>query len=137
MESPSKSPENRGGKVTEEARARALATWRGVDCRETEGAWKVSARTASDLVPKVLASLNVEQRVAESQIVKVWNQVIDPMIAAHAQPAGLVKGTLFVNVDSNVWLSEILRYRRTEILERIRHVVGAAMVQKVSYRVGG
>lgn len=114
-----------------------MSAWRGVDCRETEGAWKVSSRIASDLVPKVLASLNVEQRVAESQIVKVWNQVIDPMVAAHAQPAGLVKGTLFVNVDSNVWLSEILRYRRTEILERIRHVVGATMVQKVSYRVGG
>lgn len=137
MESPSKTPDKRGGNANGEARARALAAWRGVDCRETEGAWRVAAKGASDLVPKVLASLNVEQRVAESQIVKVWNQVIDPTIAAHAQPAGLTRGTLFVNVDSNVWLSEILRYRRTEILERIRHVVGAAMVQKVSYRVGG
>jgi predicted nucleic acid-binding Zn ribbon protein len=130
-------PLNRGGKNDGDARSRALAAWRGVDCRETEGAWKVMAKATSDLVPKVLSSLNVEQRVAESQIVKVWNQVIDPTIAAHAQPAGLTRGTLFVNVDSNVWLSEILRYRRTEILERIRHVVGATMVQKISFRVGG
>jgi glycosyltransferase involved in cell wall biosynthesis len=53
-----------------------------------------------------------------------------------AQPAGLVRGTLFVNVDSSTWLSEIVRYRRHEILERLQLAVGKAMVQKISFRVG-
>jgi len=43
---------------------------------------------------------------------------------AHAQPTGLCKGTLFVAVDSSVWLSEIVRYRRKEILARLQHSFG-------------
>jgi predicted nucleic acid-binding Zn ribbon protein len=78
----------------------------------------------------------LDQRVAESQILKVWQQVIDPVIAAHAQPAGLFRRTLFVNVDSSAWLSEIVRYRRREIVERIQHAMGKETVAKISFRVG-
>ncbi len=131
------SPSEQWTKLEQEARDRTLAEWRRLDTAEVDGAWKDAAKTLSDLVPKVLSAMRVEQRVAESQIIQVWNQVMDPTLAAHAQPVGLVKGTLFVNVDSNVWLSEIVRYRRLEILERIRHVVGRTMVQKISFRVGG
>ena len=55
---------------------------------------------------------------------------------AHAQPANLAKGTLFVNVDSSVWLSEIVRYRRKEILDRLQNSFGKNVVQKISYRIG-
>jgi len=52
------------------------------------------------------------------------------------QPAGLRKGTLFVNVDSSVWLSEIVRYRRKEILDRLQHSFGREIIKKISFRVG-
>jgi predicted nucleic acid-binding Zn ribbon protein len=57
-------------------------------------------------------------------------------VVAHAQPVGYRKGTLFVNVDSSVWLSEIVRHRRKEILERLRHSFGPDFVVKISFRVG-
>jgi predicted nucleic acid-binding Zn ribbon protein len=78
----------------------------------------------------------MDQRRAEIEILRVWNQVLDPNIVAHAQPAGLRKGTLLINVDSNVWLSEIVRYRRKEILERLQHSFGHELVRKISFRVG-
>jgi hypothetical protein len=62
--------------------------------------------------------------------------MIDPTITAHAQPANLHKGTLFVNVDNSVWLSEIVRYRRKEILDRLRHSFGENVIKKISFRVG-
>ena len=61
---------------------------------------------------------------------------MDPNITAHAQPANLRKGTLFVNVDSSVWLSEIVRYRRKEILDRLQHSFGKNLIQRISFRVG-
>ena len=67
---------------------------------------------------------------------KVWNNLIDPTITAHAQPNSLHKGTLFVCVDNNVWLSEIVRYRRHEILQRLQHGFGSDVIQRVSYRIG-
>ena len=49
---------------------------------------------------------------------------------------GLRKGTLFVTVDSSVWLAEIVRYRRKEILDRLQHSFGRDIIQKISYRIG-
>jgi predicted nucleic acid-binding Zn ribbon protein len=78
----------------------------------------------------------MDRRRAEVEIVRVWNHLIDPQVTAHAQPTGINKGTLFVTVDSNVWLNEIVRYRRKEILDRLQHSFGREMISKISFRVG-
>lgn len=118
------------------ARQRVLAQWRGVDLTPVESSKAVRARRAGDVLPKVLVDMRMDSRRAEAEIVKVWNSLIDPNIVAHAQPVGLRKGTLFVTVDSSVWLSEIVRYRRKEILDRLQHSFGRTLIQKISYRVG-
>lgn len=118
------------------ARARILAQWRGVDVTAEEKARAVAARNVADLLPAVMKELRMDVRQGEAEIVKVWNSLIDPNITAHAQPANLNKGTLFVNVDSSVWLSEIVRYRRKEILDRLQNSFGKTVIQKISYRIG-
>ena len=118
------------------ARQRVLAQWRGTDLSPLETAQAVRARPASAIMPRVLTELRLDQRSAEAEVVKVWNHLLDPNIVAHAQPAGLRKGTLFVNVDSSVWLSEIVRYRRREILERLQHSFGRETVARISFRIG-
>ncbi len=118
------------------ARQRVLAQWRGVDLSPLEAAKAVRARAAGDVVSRVAVEMRMDSRRAEAELVKVWNSLIDPNITAHAQPANLRKGTLFVNVDSSVWLSEIVRYRRKEILDRLQHSFGSNLIQKISYRIG-
>ena len=87
-------------------------------------------------MPSLVKKLRLEQRRSEAEIAKVWNDLIDPTVTAHAQPTGIHKGTLFVNVDSNVWLSEIVRYRRHEILQRLQHAFGSVLIARISFRVG-
>jgi hypothetical protein len=113
-----------------------LAQWRGVDLTPIEAAKSVRARGADKIVSKVLGDLKMDSRRAEIEIVKVWNELLDPNITAHAQPHNLHKGTLFVDVDSSVWLSEIVRYRRKEILDRLQHSFGKNFIQKISFRIG-
>jgi hypothetical protein len=117
-------------------RQRVLAQWRGVDVAPIEAAQAVRARRVGDVLPRVTKDLHMDQRRAEAEIIKVWNSMIDPTIVAHAQPAGVRKGTLFVNVDSSVWLSEIVRYRRKEILDRLQYSFGRDLIQRISFRVG-
>jgi predicted nucleic acid-binding Zn ribbon protein len=117
-------------------RQRVLAQWRGADLSPIEIAQAVRARRASDVLPKVMTDLRIDARQGEAEVVKVWNSLLDPNITAHAQPANLHKGTLFVNVDSSVWLSEIVRYRRKEILDRLQHSFGKNLIQKISFRIG-
>lgn len=118
------------------ARQRILAQWRGVDVTPIEVAQTLGARPVGQLVPQVLSGFRIDQKRGEIEIVKVWNHLIDPNITAHAQPTGLHKGTLFVTVDNNVWLSEIVRYKRKEILERLQHSFGRELIQRISFRVG-
>lgn len=119
------------------ARQRVLAQWRGLDLKPLEMIREHPAKSAEKLVASVLVNdLRIEQRQGEAEIARVWQHLIDPNIVAHARPTGLHKGTLFVSVDSSVWLSEIVRYRRREILERLQHSFGKQMITRISFRVG-
>ena len=65
--------------------------------------------------------------------------VLAAPVAPAAPSAGSANRTYsdgFVNVDSSVWLDEIVRYRRREILDRLQHSFGRKMIQKISFRVG-
>jgi predicted nucleic acid-binding Zn ribbon protein len=101
-----------------------------------ERARTISSKTPGTVLPGVLKGLRLDQRRTEAEVVKVWNDLLDSNIVAHAQPTGIRKGTLFVTVDSNVWLSEIVRYRRKEILDRLQHSFGRDFIARISFRVG-
>ena len=118
------------------AKEQALTDWRRADLREAEGASKPSSKKIADLVPAVVKQINLDKKQSDLEILKVWNNLLDPNITAHAQPINLVRGTLFVKVDNSVWLNEIVRYRRREILSRLQTAFGPDLVQKISYRVG-
>lgn len=113
-----------------------LAQWRGVDLTEQERARTDRTRKAAGVMPAVLKRIGFDRKRNDAEIIKVWGELIDPAVTAHARPVGLNKGTLFVNVDSNVWLSEIVRYRRHEILQRLQHAFGAELIARISFRVG-
>lgn len=113
-------------------RQRVLAQWRRVDLAPSEKARAITAKPVTDIAQRVLQ----KKFHMDAAVVKVWNDLLDPNIVAHAQPAGLRRGTLFVTVDSSTWLSEIVRYRRKEILDRLQHSFGREFIKKISFRVG-
>ena len=117
-------------------RQRVMAQWRGVDLAPLEKARALRALPASAVLPRVLSDLRIDRRQNEAEVVRVWNQLLDPVIVAHAQPTGLRKGTLFVSVDSSPWLDELVRYRRKEILDRLQHSFGRDLIARISFRVG-
>jgi len=119
-----------------EAKEQALADWRRVDLSGAEKARANPAKAMENILPAVLKTLRLDQRRAEAEVVRVWNHLIDPTVAEHAKPVSLRNGTLFVVVDSNVWLDEIVRYRRKEILGRLQHSFGRELIVKISYRLG-
>lgn len=117
-------------------RERVLAQWRGLDLAPLEKAASVSARGADKVIPAVLQKLGLDRRRSETEVLSAWQGLLDPTVTAHARPAGLVKGTLFIQVDSSVWLEEIVRYRRREILDRLQHAFGKDLIRKISFRLG-
>ncbi|MCI0746740.1 MAG: DUF721 domain-containing protein [Verrucomicrobia subdivision 3 bacterium] len=119
------------------AKQQTLAQWRGIDAAPQERGREDRAKSLAAVMPKVLTTLRMERRQSEAEIVRVWNNLLDPRITTHAQPTGINNGTLFVAVDSNVWLDEIVRYRRKEILDRLQHCFGKELIARISFRLGG
>jgi predicted nucleic acid-binding Zn ribbon protein len=115
---------------------RVLAEWRGVDLKPLEVARQDVAHPINETVTAVLKNLKLDQRRSDAEVLKVWNHSMAPDVVAHAQPAGLAKGTLFINVDNSVWLGEIVRYRRREILQRLQHSFGKDLIARISFRIG-
>lgn len=119
-----------------QARRSVLTDWRGVDLAPLETVVAATAKPISSVMPKVLTRIGFDQHRIHAEVVKVWNHLIDASLVPHAQPTGLRRGTLFVTVDSSVWLNEIVRYRRKEILERLQHSFGRELIARISFRVG-
>ena len=117
-------------------KARTLANWRGVHPSESEFPLRYRPQTLQDLTRALVKRLKFEQRQSETEILRVWAESVDPTVAAHAVPVGFRNGTLFVKVDSNVWLHEIVHYRQKEILERLQSSFGRKKIQKISFRIG-
>ena len=113
-----------------------MRDWRGINVKELEKTHGDKSFSAGAVVKNLLGKLQLDRRRAETEVVKVWNQAIDPTVTGHAQPVNIHHGTLFVSVDSSVWLDEIVRYRRHEILQRMQHAMGREMVKKISFRIG-
>jgi hypothetical protein len=128
-------PQRRSPQPRPAARQRVLAQWRGWNWSGDEIARQASGRASAAILPRVLENLRMDRRQGEAEIVRVWGQ-LDPNIVAHAQPQGIRRGTLFVNVDSSVWLDEIVRYRRREILERLQNSFGRDLICRISFRLG-
>lgn len=93
-------------------------------------------RPLDKVVAAVIEELGMDRQQTHLEILKVWNGVLDPNVVTHARPTGLRHGTLFVTVDNHVWLAEIVRYRRREILERMQHSFGPDLIRRVSFQVG-
>ncbi len=101
-----------------------------------EQARRPTARSAADVMAKALAEINLDQKRADVEILTVWKDLMDPEVVAHAKPANLHKGTLFVDVDSSVWLDEIVRYRQRDILRNLQNSFGRQKIRKISFRIG-
>jgi predicted nucleic acid-binding Zn ribbon protein len=119
------------------ARESILASWRGINLTSLEQNRRAVAKAAGGVMPHVLKDLGLEGRLSEATIMKVWNDLIDPIITSHARPVRLLRnGTLVVTVDHSVWLDEVVRYRRHEILERLQHSFGRDLITRISFRAG-
>jgi hypothetical protein len=66
---------------------------------------------------------------------RVWNEVVGPQIAAHAQPAKIRDGVLDVRVDQAVWMQQ-LQLMKPKILARLNERLGAEVFRDIFWRRG-
>jgi len=70
-------------------------------------------------MPRVLASLHVETKMKNMQIIEKWPDIVGPRIAQHTRATAADADNLFVEVDNPVWQSQLF-LMKSEILQRIK-----------------
>jgi predicted nucleic acid-binding Zn ribbon protein len=94
-----------------------------------------AAPALRELVPGVMKSLGLEQRLHQSQVCHQWASLVGPDIARHAQPVSLRNKILTISVDHPTW-HHALRPMKAEFLAKISQRVGTAAVRDIVFRIG-
>ncbi len=89
----------------------------------------------SGVVPGLLKRLGLEERHWLDTLVQEWKEVVGEAVAAHARPGRLERKHLVVFVDSSVWLNELVRYGRSQLLSNLQKRYGADRIGSVSLQL--
>ena len=88
----------------------------------------------SSILP-TLAHLNLPAKLREYKISKAWNECVGLAISKRACPERLMGTTLYCNVTSSAWMTEI-NYQKATIIERINAELGYKAVTEIILRIG-
>ncbi len=111
-----------------------MRMWCGFDVEELQKALP-HASTPSELLPQLIIRYKLDKHQDKQELLTIWEQHISAEIAAHAHPLNIRNNTLFIQVESPAWLSEIVRFHRKDILQQMQTCMGADKVKKLSFRL--
>lgn len=87
------------------------------------------------VLPDIMKKLGLEERHWASILADEWTDCVGAEVARHTRPGRLAGKALVVYVDSSVWLSELVRYSRHKMLERVRERVGGGKVDVLRFEL--
>lgn len=114
-------------------RAAVLAEWRGLPSPPTR---PDRARSAAELVPKVMQKLGLAERLLESEVAKAWKEIVGEFIAAHSSPMALRAGVLHVRVLQPALHYELERVSKPELLRKLKTRFGSRVIRDLRFRLG-
>jgi predicted nucleic acid-binding Zn ribbon protein len=97
---------------------------------------KRPAAPLSGALDELVAALGIPGVAALVRIRSRWEEVVGPLLAGRTNAAELRAGTLTVEVENHAWAQE-LQFSHPLMLERIRAILGEAVVTDIRFRSGG
>ena len=92
---------------------------------------KVSEHTVEDALPELMKKLGLETSLWVETLSRDWQEIVGTGVGKHTRPGRLDGKTLFVFVDSPVWLNELKRYGQKQMLENLRQRFGTARIARL------
>lgn len=86
-----------------------------------------------EILKSVIASLGVDSRMAEGQVLAAWQDIMSDQMKAHVDSTWLAKGKLFVRITSPAWRQE-LHLRRKDWCQKLNAELGREAVSEIVFR---
>lgn len=84
------------------------------------------------VIQRIMKTLDAPTPVWFREIMDEWTLLAGATEAKHARPGRYQDGTLVVFVDGAVWLNELKRYWRTEMLRKLQERFGRENIRKLA-----
>jgi predicted nucleic acid-binding Zn ribbon protein len=114
-------------------RRKVFAEWRGHEIPEPV---PDRTRRAGEAAAGMLAKLVGADAARESEVQRVWEEIVGPFLAGHSRPVRFRDGMLVVQVLQPTVRYELERVWRKRILEKLQERFGARSVREVRFRLG-
>jgi predicted nucleic acid-binding Zn ribbon protein len=73
---------------------------------------------AGSALSSALSGLGLQAALSRHNVIQLWPKIVEAPVSSHAQAEKLVGSTLYVVVDSSVWMNEISAIKNV-LLEKI------------------
>ncbi|MFN0150102.1 MAG: DUF721 domain-containing protein [bacterium] len=94
------------------------------------------AESVGQVMPRLLRRLKLDGRIRENMGVLGWREAVGETVARRTETLAIRRGTLWVAVESSVWLNE-LSARRKEILDKLAAHAGHGTIRDVRFVMKG
>lgn len=91
-------------------------------------------RRLSTSLDRVARTLGAPSAAVLAAVFDRWDEIAGPTLAARSRPLWLADGTLVVGVGEPAAATEV-RYRGSEILDRVAEAAGARVADRLEVRV--
>ncbi len=88
----------------------------------------------ADALGAFLRKKGLDRELKGQELLGRWNEVVGERIAGVAQPSGVARGVLYVEVRSSAWMSE-LNLMKSELLRRLNAGAGEGRVERIVFRL--
>lgn len=75
----------------------------------------------------------LEMRVKEANALRLWPEVVGPVIANKTKPLRIEDGKLFVRVNDSTWRNELI-YMERDLRSRLNEKIGMELVKEMRFR---
>ena len=84
------------------------------------------------LVVLTLRRAGLGRVVLMSRLLRHWEKIVGPQLAAVAQPEAVRSRVLFVTVTDDIWLQQLMFYQ-SQLLQNIRNVLGEVSITRLHF----
>lgn len=91
---------------------------------------RTQTKSIGELLEKLFSSPDIRMKIAEGSLPDTWRKVVGPQISASTKQVRLVRGTLYVHVESSVIRSQLM-LQRNALVAALNQKAGLHIVNDV------
>ena len=85
----------------------------------------------SDLIPAFLKEVGLEDKLWQQALLTEWSQLVGEQVARRARPGKIQNRILSIFVTNSVWLNELTRYSKPQILKNLQARFGPDLIRDI------